>query len=356
MKRLGQWHIVQGMVLSLAFSLTACEAIGFSVSTNNATDPNLKVAFIGDSGSGADFRNVLRLIKKQGAQMVLHQGDLGYWDSSAADFMNAVNDILGPDLPYFASRGNHDRNWEGDYQPILAQRAKEVGALCSGDYGQNAACKFRGLFFILSGGGEKGSEHENTRYIEEQLASDNSIWRICSWHHNQQQMQIGVKSNDVGWGPYEACREGGAIIATGHAHSYARTRTLTSAEKLNVDPDCDTPAGDVVCVTPQDEAAGEAGSTFVVVSGLGGRSIRSQRRCTPTTFPYGQGPACKGIWASIYSSSQAAKYGALFITFNIGGDPTKAEGKFVNIDGDLIDSFTITATSRLAPSSQTIHR
>ena len=75
--------------------------------------------------------------------MVLDQGDLGYEKSSATDFMNAVNDVLGPDFPYFAARGNHDRGWEESYQPILAQRAKEVGAVCIGDYGQNSACKYR---------------------------------------------------------------------------------------------------------------------------------------------------------------------------------------------------------------------
>ena len=46
MKRFGQWHIIQGIVLSFVFSLTGCKMIGFSVSTDDATDPNFKVAFI----------------------------------------------------------------------------------------------------------------------------------------------------------------------------------------------------------------------------------------------------------------------------------------------------------------------
>ena len=342
MKRLNHRQVIQGILLSFTFSLTSWGMMGVSVWADEATDPNLKVAFIGDSGAGRDFRKVLQLIKDQGADMVLHQGDLGYKDSSAADFMNAVNDVLGPSFPYFASRGNHDSGWEGGYQPILAQRAQDIGAVCTGDYGQNSACKYRGLLFILSAAAEKGSKKENTRYIKDALAADSSIWRICAWHRNQKKMQIGGKRNEVGWGPYEACREGGAIIATGHAHSYSRTRTLTSTKKLTVDPDCDTPAGDNVCVTPKDRAAGRPGSTFVFVSGLGGRQIRPQRRCTPTTFPYGQGSACKGIWASIYASSQDAKYGGLFITFNVGGDPNKAKGEFVNVDGEVIDSFTVT--------------
>lgn len=337
--RLSQWvkrfnhrQVIQSILLSFAFSLASWGLTGGSVWADGATDPNLKVAFIGDSGAGRDFRKVLRLIKDQGADLVLHQGDLGYERSSTTNFMNAVNDVLGPSFPYFASRGNHDLGWKKSYQPILAQRAEAVGAVCRGDYGQNSACKYRGLFFILSAGGEKGSRKKNTRYIKGELAGDNSIWRICSWHRNQGSMQVGGKDDEVGWGPYEACRKGGAIIATAHEHSYSRTRTLTSTKKQTVDPGCDTPAGDNVCVTRKDRAAGRPGSTFVFVSGLGGRRTRHQ---------VGSGP----IWASIYTSSQGAKHGALFITFNVGGDPNKAKGEFVNTDGEVIDSFTVTATS-----------
>ncbi len=69
------------------------------------------------------------------------------------------------------------------------------------------------------------------------------------------------------------------------------------------------------------------------VSGLGGKSISIQ---------YGEaGP----IWASVYTRTQDAKYGALFIRFNVNSDPNKAKGEFVNIDGEVIDSFTVTATS-----------
>lgn len=345
MKHVNHLQIIRGIVLSVAFGFTGCK-IAFSDSTDDAIDPNLKVAFIADSGAGSGFRNVLQLIKDQGADMVLHQGDLGYSGLNTTDFMHAINAVLGANFPYFASRGNHDVGWERSYQPILAQRAKDVGAVCSGDYGQNAACKYRDLFFILSAAGERGSQSENSQYIEDELAADNSLWRICAWHRNQKNMQIGGKRNEVGWGPYEACREGGAIIVTGHEHSYARTRTLTSIKNLTVDQGCDTPAGDEVCVTPKDNAAGAPGSTFVFVSALGGLSQRIQSRCMPTTFPYGQGPDCNGIWASIYSTSQGAKYGALFITFNLGGNPNKAKGEFVNIDGEVIDSFTVTATSR----------
>ncbi len=328
----GYRQVFQIMLLSFAFNLASWGLMDRSVWARDATDPGLKVAFIGDSGSGRYFRQTLQTIKDQGADMALHQGDLGYDGSSTTDFMNAVNDVLGPSFPYFASRGNNDRGWENGYQPILVQRAEAVGAVCRGDYGQNSACNYRGLFFILSAAGEKNSEEENTRYIKGELASDNAIWRICSWHRNQASMQVGEKGDEVGWGPYEACREGGAIIATAHEHSYSRTRTLTSTKNLTVDPNCDTPAGDDICVMRKDDAAGRPGSTFVFVSGLGGRTVESQAHSGP-------------IWASIYTGSQDANFGALFITFNVGGDPNKAKGEFVNNDGEVIDSFTATAIS-----------
>lgn len=313
---------------------------------SGTTREALKVAFIGDTEAGEFFRRVLQLIKDEEADLVLHQGDLGYMGRNTGPFMAAINEILGTDFPYFASRGNHDVGWERSYQPVLAKRARDVGAVCTGDYGQNSACYYAGLFFILSAGGEKGSESANTKYIERELAADDSIWRICSWHKNQKTMQIEYKGDEVGWGPYEACRKGGAIIATGHGHSYARTRTLTNTKDLTVDPECDTEAGDLVCAKREAGTDDDGGRTFVFVSGLGGRDQRAQRRCFPSTFPYGQGRGCRGIWARIYSTKQKASHGALFITFYTDGDPYRARGEFINVHGEVIDSFAIFAKNK----------
>src|SRR5947208_16920987 len=45
------------------------------------TAPNLKVAFIGDSGDGENLRQVLGLIKSEGAVMVMDESDLGYMNA-----------------------------------------------------------------------------------------------------------------------------------------------------------------------------------------------------------------------------------------------------------------------------------
>jgi len=117
---------------------------------------SVTVAFIGDQGSGRNARSVLRLIKAEGADLVLHQGDFDYgndpdgWDSF-------ITEILGADFPYFAAVGNHDtKRWFGPngYQAKLQKRLSRIsGVRCIGELGVRSACHYRGLFFILSGAG-----------------------------------------------------------------------------------------------------------------------------------------------------------------------------------------------------------
>lgn len=291
-----------------------------------ATAPNLMVAFIGDVGSSASTDDVLRLILSEGADMVIHSGDFDY--GSNPDGWDArITKILGADYPYFACVGNHDLDAWPRYQQKLLQRfARVKGASFTGDLGVQSACTYRGLFFILSGVGVTGEGHE--AFIHHQLEQDQHVWRICSWHKDQNALQVGGKGDEVGWRAYEEAIRRGAIVATGHEHSYARTRTLIDAEKQKVDASC--PDADQLCVG--------AGRSFVFQSGLGGRSIRVQQRCLPATFPYG----CHGEWAKIYTASQGATYGALFIVFNVDGDPNRARGYFKNVAGAVVDSFTVT--------------
>lgn len=290
------------------------------------TPPNFKVAFVGDGNS----LDVLQRIAFEGADMVIHSGDLDYADDPEL-FDSNVTSVLGPDYPYFVSIGNHDNHdslWygPGGYQEKLQQRLALIpDAICTGDLGVNSSCTYQGLFFVLSGVGTLGSGHE--AYIRSELEADASDWRICSWHKNQKEMQVGGKRSRVGWGSYEACLEHGAIISTGHEHSYSRTKTLTSTEFQMVDPDWPDP----------NDLSVRPGASFVFVSGLGGASIRNQKRCLPTAYPYG----CNGEWASIYTTDQSAQPGALFIEFYVDGNPRKARGYFKNVSGEVVDQFTV---------------
>ena len=282
--------------------------VAVSVTTTPPPPPGLKVAFIGDSSVSPGAQAVLQLIRDEGADMVLAQGDLGYDErnpNSPLNWDSQINKVLGPNFPFFASIGNHDVwRWSAYEQLLVDRLARVAGANCLGVYGVNAACTYQGMFFILSGVGTMGTGH--AAFITDQLSLDDSVWRICSWHKNQRAMQVGGKQDEVGWAPYEECRKGRAIIATGHEHSYHRTKTLSDMQSQTVDPN--SPDPDLVRV--------DHGSTFAFVSRLGGRSIRDQERCLPTTSPYG----CNGEWASIYTSDQRASFGALFIEFNLDDD------------------------------------
>jgi hypothetical protein len=191
---------------------------------------------------------------------------------------------------------------------------------------------YKGIFIILVGPGVKGSGHDV--YIKNKLAADRSIWSISSWHKNMRAMQVGGKSDETGWPVYEESRKGGAIIATGHEHSYSRTHLLSNCRNQTVASTSDT----LVLTKDDTSTVGlDEGRSFVFVSGLGGNSIRDQERCLPATPPYG----CNGEWASIYASNQGANAGALFGIFNVNGVSNMAKFYFKDIDGVVVDSFTV---------------
>ena len=291
------------------------------------TDANFRVAFIGDQGLGPNSVAVLNLIKDENAQMVLHQGDFDYNDDPDA-WDKQISNVLGDDFPYFGTIGEHDQLKWNEYQQKLHDRLKKnPDVQCIGDLGVKSSCTYKGLHFIQVGPGIKGSEHGS--FIENQLNNNDHIWSVCSWAMNMTDMQTGKKSNKTGWEVYENCKNAGAIIATGHEHVYSRTKTLIDIENQVVDPEW----------SERNKLRIKEDSTFVFVSGIGGKTIRDQERCLPLSYPYG----CNGEWANIYTSDQYATFGALFCTFNADGQPNKAYCYFKDIDGRIIDEFTITS-------------
>jgi len=308
------------------------------------SDTDLRVAFIGDQGNAIQSIAVLNLIKDEGAHIVLHQGDFDY-DDNPEVWDKMISDVLGNDFPYLASIGHHDELAWSDYQQKLYDRLKKNPDVeCSGDLGVKSSCTYHGLFFILVGPGTfdpaiTGSGHDS--FIKNQLSDNEHMWRVCSWSENMHYMQLGVKPDKVGWEVYENCKNGGAIIATAHEHSYHRTKTLINIENQILDPRWPEP----------DKLRVKEGSTFVFVSGLGGHSIRDQDRCLPVSYPYG----CNEEWAKIYTSDQDADFGALFCTFNVDGQSNKASCYFKNIRGEVVDKFTITNLIGIEDAEPNLH-
>jgi hypothetical protein len=286
------------------------------------------VAFIGDQGLTKEARAVLRMIKAEDADLVLHLGDLDYQDDPIAwDAM--ITAVLGAEFPVFVAVGNHDdQRWYGPegYQERLEERlSRTPDATCTGDLGVQSACTFRGLFFILSGTGtipQVPNHSAHVDYLRGQLAGNAAIWSICAWHKNQTAMQVGRKEDEVGWQPYEVCREGGAIVATAHEHSYSRTHLMDDFAAQSVASTLNTLVID-------------EGQSFVFVSGLGGHSIRDQERDGPW-------------WASIYTKDQGANFGALFCEFFADGAPDRASCYFKDIDGNVPDRFELISAVKVS--------
>lgn len=293
---------------------------GVSGVTPIPTDPDLKIAFLGDTDHGSAFTRVLNLIKNEGAAAMVVGGDLSYSNNPTA-WWNAVEAVLGTSFPVFLARGNHDDSVWTRYLPKAANHLGGATRV-DGAHDSNYKITFRGIAMATIRKGDSGAN------IRPFLEDDPHLWKICNWHQNQAAMQVGEKGDEMGWDVYETCRDLGAIITTGHEHSYERTKTLANFSTQLVDPSCS--GRNTLCVGP--------GRTFVSVNGLGGHGPRPQIRCLPSTYPYG----CKQEWAFIYTTHQSAVVGAQFITFNVGGVAKNATGYFKNVNGAVVDSFTIT--------------
>jgi hypothetical protein len=148
------------------------------------TPINFKIAFIGDQGLNSNSVAVLDLIRAEGAQAVAHQGDFGY-STNTAVWDAQINNVLGPNFPYFASIGNaDDSDFSGPtgYQQLLINRMNRLGITWSGNLGIRSSFHYKGIFIVQVAPGITGFDTlDMDLYIRAQLAQDNSVWSICSW-------------------------------------------------------------------------------------------------------------------------------------------------------------------------------
>lgn len=302
-------------------------------------DENLLVAFIGDSGYGSNFRAVLELIREEGAEMVLHQGDLGYDDENPASprlWLEDIEIVLDPaapggTFPYFFTLGDQDiTQWEaeGGYRDILEQRLNALGLDYNGtreELGTKTSFNYRGIFITLTapGYGSVASfvGRDHAEFLREELGLSHHLWELCSWHQNMNAMQLDGHEDETGWEVYETCCEYGGLIITGNDHRYARTHLLSDISEQTL-ADSTTPY------------LLEPGQTIVMITGTGGRPLNETLgRCRGWSAG---GEICPE-WASI----SGEQHGALFIRFHVDADPQKARGYFKTIDREVLDEFTL---------------
>lgn len=278
-----------------------------------------KIAFIGDQGTALDARRVLELVREEGTELLLIQGDLGYFENAAKDWIANIDGILGKDFPVLIVVGNHENfEWQIYKQWQKDKLARVPAIQCEGDVGVKSYCKYKdfGVVQVSPGiievAGVKG-EDNYPEYITEKLEADNSTWRFCAWHKNMRDMQTGAKSDATGWGVYQNCLAQGGIAVAGHEHAYSRTHLMSDFENKKV------------IHTSSDLQIGP-NSSIAIVSGLGGHQVRAQRH--------------GGDWfASIYTSDQGATDGALFCSFA----GIKADCYMKDVAGRIPDTFTMTS-------------
>ena len=315
------------LLISFAFSFGLnCKSTDFLPKRNKADlgilshiqkmdDKPVRIAFLGDSGADSDskFPDVLRMIKRWGTDAIVHLGDFDYNDDPAS-FEKVILDEVS-EIPYLAAIGNHDlKKWD-DYQKRLATYMNKHSIICDGEYGVKMVCNVKGINIVLSGVGTFGTDHE--AYLDQQLSKMDG-WKICGWHKNQHYFQTGHKTDEVGYAAYEICREHGAIIMTGHEHSYARTKVMKQF------------ADQIIASNDKNSMIISPGNTFAIVTGLGGRSIRPWEN-NSEKWPW---------WASLLSESNNAEYGAVLCEF----DDFQAKCVFKDINDNIRDTFNITRT------------
>ena len=287
-----------------------------AVSSQSIAD-EFKVAFIGDQGVSAAARGVLELIRDEGTDLLLIQGDLGYEDNAADTWIENINSILGDDFPVLLVVGNHENfEWPAYLQWQKDRLARTPEVRCEGDIGVKSYCTYKDLGVVLVSPniieveGINGDDNYE-QYITDSFNTDDSTWRICSWHKNMRDMQVGGKGDATGWGVYQSCLAQGAIVVNGHEHSYSRTHLMSDFENLQV-----IHTNSNMNIGPD--------SSIAIVSGLGGREVRPQLH--------------GGDWfASVYTETQGANHASLFCDFNGG----QANCYLKDVAGLVPDQFTL---------------
>jgi hypothetical protein len=287
----------------------ACLWVGTAMS-------DVKIAYLGDQGVNDHASRVLKMVHNEKAELLVVLGDFDYQEKPDK-WIEQIDQALGKNFPVAASVGNHDLSKWPIYKKILDERIQRTKDLtCTGEMGIRASCFFRGVRILLSGVGILGTGH--AEYLGSELTKAKEAWKVCAWHKNQRLLQTEDKSDETGWGVFEACRRGGAMVVNGHAHIYSRTHLLSA-----VNPPTVKSSNSEFALTPD--------TTLVVVSGLGGKSIRQQNDQL----------AKNPWWASVYTRSQKANPGAFFCSYQIDTSPTRADCYFKDISGKIPDRFTM---------------
>jgi hypothetical protein len=232
-------RIVASSLLAIvfAFGCVMGEARGQSYTataagtTTGATDPvrltlplkedSVRFVAIGDTGTGTEKQRQLAELMLKYRQafpfgFVLMMGDNMYGSEKAADFKKKFEDIYKPLLDggvkFYASLGNHDEANQRFYEHFNMQ-GEEYYRLKKGNVS----------FYALN---SNYMDKRQVKWFEEQLAKDDSAWKVAFFHHPPYSSGGKHGSNTGLREVLEPIflKYGVDVAFTGHEHFYERLK------------------------------------------------------------------------------------------------------------------------------------
>jgi hypothetical protein len=309
----------------------------------------LKLAFIGDSGAelngsgGFYAKAVFDMIEAAGVSLVLHDGDLDY-NSSPSTWQSFLGTYAAQGVDVLTSSGNHEVEsalggaWDGPrgYKKRLrAALPRRISRACSGSYGERYECSYGAggaHHFVLLGWAQMASSGESAAsaaFVKAAFAAKpQAKWRWCVFHKPEGLLNPGDTHTETygNWDIYEACRVAGAIVTTGHAHVYARSKLISkfSGSTQTVAGDDDAQSPTVRC-----------GATLAFVVGSSG--YKHDR----------DGPHAGSAWfRKTFSRTDAGANRAGALLCDFGEDPAATtaacEYRLAGV-GTVVDSFSLSS-------------
>ena len=324
---------------------------------NEAPVAEVKVALLGDTGAGPMFGSVLGLVVAERADIVMINGDLGYGSAPVVWKERLLSAIDVEAFAVIGSLGNHDveNNNASAYVTAFADFRNDRNGLkrkCTGTTGitqgrdivaVDEVCTFGNLSIVVSGIGQVLSVPYLEEKFEDKLKSvPAGNWKLAGYHYTLTSMNPGIKSNQNTFKFFDLIRQHGAIGAQAHTHTVMASCPISSAFALDAAVLCHPEFG-----SDLENRFVAPGTGLFVDSSLSGREARVRGRCKNPTDS-----SCAHMVDIIskegYTRADGVKkagfntFGAMFIVFNVGGDPTKAQAYFKSVDGQVVFKFNIT--------------